>query len=174
MSRIRKTKLRRSFRIIFDISVPSPCGRVAPLGAGWGHQVVKRVAKHKNRPQAHKRAKALRQSGSVIEKLLHKALRQNMKAFDVRFRYQHPIDPYIVDFACLPARLVVEIDGMSHDASVVGDENRQRYLEQQGFTVMRFANADVVKDPASVAVTMCERASELLKLRQQQTPPRSA
>jgi very-short-patch-repair endonuclease len=58
-----------------------------------------------------------------------------------KFRRQHPIGEYIVDFVCLSARLVVELDGYSHgfDTQAAYDANRQRYLEVQGYKVLRFS-----------------------------------
>jgi very-short-patch-repair endonuclease len=129
-------------------------------------------AQHKNGSEARRRASELRKWGTPVEKILRRALREQTKIYEVKFRYQHPIDPYIVDFVCLPARLIVEIDGMSHDSTNNYDEERQRYLEQQGFRVQRFANADVMKSALTIAATMCEMANELQKSRWQKTPPR--
>ena len=58
-----------------------------------------------------------------------------------KFRRQHPIGEYIVDFACPAARLVVELDGYSHgfESQVNYDESRQRWLESQGYKVLRFS-----------------------------------
>ena len=58
-----------------------------------------------------------------------------------KFRRQHPIGEYIVDFACVAARLVVELDGSSHgfDQQQQYDEARQRWLEFQGYKVLRFS-----------------------------------
>lgn len=57
-----------------------------------------------------------------------------------------PIDHFIADFACLSHRLVIEVDGATHstDDEIARDESRQRYIESQGFMVLRFTNADVV------------------------------
>ena len=56
-----------------------------------------------------------------------------------------PIDDFIVDFACLSHRLIIEVDGATHatDAEIASDMRRQRYLESQGFMVLRFKNIDV-------------------------------
>jgi very-short-patch-repair endonuclease len=58
-----------------------------------------------------------------------------------KFRRQHPIDEYIVDFYCPAARLVIELDGSSHgfDDQIRYDEARQRYLEFRGYRVLRFS-----------------------------------
>ena len=64
-----------------------------------------------------------------------------------RFRKQHPIGPYIADFACVAAKLVVEVDGDSHgaDAAVVYDRRRDVYMNEQGWRVLRVTNEDVFK-----------------------------
>lgn len=61
----------------------------------------------------------------------------------LHFRRQHPIPPYVVDFCCIAAKLIVELDGSQH-----GDERdagRDAYLASQGFHVMRFWNNDVMQ-----------------------------
>jgi very-short-patch-repair endonuclease len=59
-----------------------------------------------------------------------------------KFRRQVPIGPYFCDFACLSARLVVEIDGAGHEDEE-SDDRRTKYLESQGFRVLRFPVADL-------------------------------
>ena len=64
------------------------------------------------------------------------------------FRRQFPIAGYIVDFACPERKLVVEVDGSQHggDAGVADDAVRTRRLEQDGWTILRFWNDDVLRD----------------------------
>ncbi len=88
------------------------------------------------------KARELRRNQTGPERLLWSALRRS-QIDGFHFRRQHPIGPYILDFACLPAKLVVEIDGPSHDQTVESDERRTAFLEAQGFTVTRFSNEDV-------------------------------
>jgi len=73
-------------------------------------------------------------------------LRANQLGFC--FRRQHIIGDYIADFVCLSSRLVIEIDGGYHlDAEVrAHDEERARYLESHGFTVLRFTNDEIIAD----------------------------
>ncbi len=68
-----------------------------------------------------------------------------------KFRRQHPIGRYIVDFYSHEARLVVELDGRSHDAQMVYDEARTAWLEAQGYRVLRFSNQVVMQEVARVA-----------------------
>jgi adenine-specific DNA-methyltransferase len=70
----------------------------------------------------------------------------------LRFRRQQPIGPYIADFYCAAAKLIVELDGSQHglDANVGYDERRTRWLEARGYRVLRFFNDGVLRDPKSV------------------------
>jgi very-short-patch-repair endonuclease len=74
------------------------------------------------------------------------------------FRPQHPIGPYIIDFFCLKARLVVELDGGWHNENVkrIADEHRSDYLEGRGYTVLRFWNNEVTEDLSGVLQRIAE------------------
>ncbi len=78
-----------------------------------------------------------------------------------KFTRQLPIEPYIADFACRQAKLVVEIDGSQHIGSA-GDEARTRHLEAEGWTVIRFWNSDVIANPDGVAEAILRRGAECL------------
>ncbi len=69
-----------------------------------------------------------------------------------KFRRQHPVGPYVADFAHLGAKLIVEIDGATHgsDEAIVHDAIRSRYLEARGWLIVRFANDDVYRSVADV------------------------
>ena len=60
----------------------------------------------------------------------------------MKFRRQHPIPPYVVDFACLKARIIIELDGSQHADE--RDAARTRFLEAKGFKVIRFWDNDVL------------------------------
>ncbi|MDQ3494724.1 MAG: endonuclease domain-containing protein [Pseudomonadota bacterium] len=66
-----------------------------------------------------------------------------------KFRRQHPVGPYIVDFACLECGLAVELDGGQH-APAGWDGARTRYIERKGFMVLRFWNNEVFKQQEAV------------------------
>jgi very-short-patch-repair endonuclease len=66
----------------------------------------------------------------------------------LKFRRQHPFPPYILDFYCATARLVVELDGSHHDASV--DARRTEFLQHHGLTVLRFWDNDVLTSTDAV------------------------
>lgn len=79
------------------------------------------------------------------ERKLWKAMRWHMPTANTHFRRPVPIGPYIVDFCCLAAKLIVEADGNQHgtDESRRRDAARTQALENQGFHVLRFANEDI-------------------------------
>ncbi|MBJ6120343.1 endonuclease domain-containing protein [Sphingomonas sp. BT553] len=64
----------------------------------------------------------------------------------LKFRRQTVIGPYIADFTCRAAMLVVEVDGDTHATQTTYDANRTTFLEQQGWRVIRFTNADVIRN----------------------------
>ncbi|MCK9516521.1 MAG: endonuclease domain-containing protein [Ottowia sp.] len=66
-----------------------------------------------------------------------------------KFRRQHPLGPYVVDFVNLAARLVIEVDGGQHSGSA-HDRARDRWLQRQGFRVLRFWNNDVLQHTEGV------------------------
>jgi adenine-specific DNA-methyltransferase len=83
------------------------------------------------------------------EAILWKYLRdRRFEKFKVR--RQHPIGPYIVDFYCPAACLVVELDGETHVGREVADETRQQWLEAQGVRVLRFWNHEIYDDLQTV------------------------
>ena len=89
-----------------------------------------------------KLAQQLRKSSTDAESRLWLHLKnRNLAGF--KFRRQHPIPPYIVDFVCLDEQLIVELDGGQHAEQTVRDIERTAFLETKGFRVIRFWN-DVV------------------------------
>jgi len=64
------------------------------------------------------------------------------------FRRQHPIGPYVADFTCVPAHLVIEVDGDTHstDAEIAHDRRRDAFLRSKGWRVIRVWNEDVYKN----------------------------
>ncbi len=95
-----------------------------------------------------RRARALRREMTLPEIVLWQALRRSL--LGLRFRRQHPIGPYVLDFYCPSARLAIEIDGLAHDSTAQAqhDERRQTWLVQQGVRVVRFRATDVLRDEA--------------------------
>ena len=89
------------------------------------------------------RARELRKNMTDAERLLWSRLRRR-QIHGRRFRRQHPIGPYIADFACAERRLVIELDGGQHVQAKDKDAARTRWLEETGYRVLRFCNHDVL------------------------------
>ncbi len=105
------------------------------------------------------RARNLRKQSTIPERKLWQVLR-NRKLAGLKFRRQHPIGKYIVDFFCSEAELVVEVDGDSHDERAYRyDMQRQKYLEEEhGYKVFRVTNDDILKDIESVSLGIAKAA----------------
>lgn len=90
-------------------------------------------------------ARRLRKDGTTAEKRLWEQLR-NRTVEGHKFVRQAPIGPYIADFMCREHKLVVEADGATHSTSaeVEDDRARTKFIEAQGFRVLRFQNDEVV------------------------------
>ena len=94
-------------------------------------------------------ARRMRQEQTPAEAKVWSALR-NKQVAGLKFRRQHAVDRYIVDFYCHEMRLVIEVDGPTHDATVEEDAIRQQVIENQGITFLRFKNDEVFDDLPSV------------------------
>jgi very-short-patch-repair endonuclease len=90
-------------------------------------------------------AQSLRKRIIPAEKLLWKALRNRALA-GFKFRRQHPIGPYIVDFACVECRLAIEVDGQSHLIAKTHDKERVHFIAAAGWHVIRFWNTEIYED----------------------------
>ena len=93
------------------------------------------------------RARALRATATDAERAIWQCLRgEQLPGY--KFRRQYPIPPYVVDFACLAARLVVELDGSQHSLEV--DASRTRFIESKGFNVLRFWDNEALQQTDAV------------------------
>lgn len=99
-------------------------------------------------------ARRLRRTMTDAERRLWRHLR-NRELIGWKFRRQHPIGPYVVDFACLEAKLVVEADGGQHNDSIA-DQRRNAHLRSEGFRVLRFWNHDVLGNIECVVQVILE------------------
>ena len=91
-----------------------------------------------------RRARGLRHKQTEAEKRLWGYLRDR-RLNGHKFVRQEPIGPYVADFLCRDRKLIVEVDGATHSEApeVVHDERRTRFLQEQGFRVLRIQNTDV-------------------------------
>ena len=103
----------------------------------------------------HDRARALRRDMTEAEKKLWQMLRFRQTQ-GYRFRRHVPIEPFIADFVCHEARLVVEIDGGQHDPSAGAEARRTRFLEGEGCRVLRFWNNEVLENPDGTQASITE------------------
>jgi very-short-patch-repair endonuclease len=94
-------------------------------------------------------AKRLRRHLSLPEMLLWRLFRLNRR--ELRFRKQHAIGPFIADFYCPAAKMVIEIDGAVHNERQEPDGRRDAYMASLGLTVIRVPAAEVLADPRGVA-----------------------
>ncbi|MGD9966730.1 MAG: endonuclease domain-containing protein [Hyphomonadaceae bacterium] len=110
-------------------------------------------------------ARALRESMTPAETLLWNCLRR-VRLSRSHFRRQTPIGEFIVDFACRAAKLVVEIDGSAHDSRDARERDAQRdtWLNDNGFRVLRFTNAEVLAGHSRVErIVVAEAEARLLR-----------
>ena len=99
-------------------------------------------------------ARRLRADQTSAEELLWRELR-NRRLDGLKFRRQVPIAGHIVDFACLTARLTIEIDGTHHAEQAETDRQRRAKIEAAGYIEIRFSNEDVLGRPAWVVNEIC-------------------
>jgi len=102
-------------------------------------------------------AKRLRRGQTEAEKMLWAKLR-NKQLDGVKFRRQQPVGIYVVDFVSFEKKLIVEIDGGQHNEVPARerDERRTRWLEEEGFSVMRFWSNDVLLNLGGVLTKISE------------------
>ena len=75
------------------------------------------------------------------------------------FLLQAPIGMYVVDFVCLSERLIVEVDGPTHDFTVAADGRRALWLQSQGYRIINFTADEVLQDPETVGLTVAAALS---------------
>ncbi|MGE0876669.1 MAG: endonuclease domain-containing protein [Burkholderiales bacterium] len=101
-------------------------------------------------------ARVLRRQATDAERRLWRELRGS-RFMNMKFRRQHPIGRYVADFACVEAKLVVEVDGSQHlDREASQDAERTRVLNARGYRVLRFWNNDVLKHTEAVLERIAE------------------
>ncbi len=159
-------------------SVPSstrPLGRFAPpprSGDEFVSDDPKPRNKHRTLGASNKTvrmARKLRREMSLPETLLWRQLQEHPGGY--RFRKQHPIGAYSLDFACIRARLAIEVDGEAHERGdrPVRDEVRDAWVLKQGFHMLRLPAVEVLKNMEGVIIAIVEAC----RARAKPSPPRN-
>ena len=118
------------------------------------------------RPMSRDLRRKLRGNPTLAERALWQLL-WTFRTGGFHFRKQVEMGPYYVDFACIHAQLIIEVDGDTHGSEIAqaNDRTRDEYLTARGFTVLRFSNEDVLKHPEGVfdviAATLEHRPTRL-------------
>ena len=112
------------------------------------------------KPRNTQKAQELRATATPAERQLWQYLSAS-KLDGFKFSRQIPIGPYVADFVCRRSKFIVELDGFSHETSVKRDEYRTRFLEKEGYHVLRFLNEDVFSNLDGVLTAIGEALKAL-------------
>jgi len=115
------------------------------------------------------RARALRRNSTKAERVLWRCLRANQLG-GFKFRRQQVVGPYIADFYCAAAQLIIETDGVTHDGRADYDERRTKYLEAEGYRVMRFFDREVLESTTAVLEEVLRVAQERVNAIKEPSP----
>ena len=107
-------------------------------------------------PRLTKLAKDLRKNATQAEALLWSKVRAR-QMLGVKFRRQQPLENFIVDFVSFEKRIVIELDGGQHAEDRDKDKERDMYLEDKGFTILRFWNTEVFENLEGVLETIRQK-----------------
>ena len=110
------------------------------------------TAQQRSNSKIMHRAGNLRKDMTPAEKKLWADLRRSQ--LGVRFRRQHAVGNFIVDFCCIKKKIIIELDGSQHLDMQEYDQDRTKYLESRGYRVIRFWNNDVMNDVEGVIVAI--------------------
>ena len=123
------------------------------------------------KPRNTARARKLRREATPAERVLWRYLSRSQ--LGAKFSRQMPVGPYFADFLCRELRLVVELDGYSHDLRPGHDATRDAWMREEGYRVLRFANAAVRDDPENVVLAIREAVRELSVFPPTTNPPKA-
>ena len=123
---------------------------------------------HRIQPRNTKKARRLRQDAPIPDRILWGMLRDRQLG-GLKFRRQEAIGPFVVDFYCPQAKLVVELNGMTHVGTGEADDRRTIFLRQQGLRVIRLTNDDLLEDQQAIADYILRQAIDRSENRL--TPP---
>ncbi len=108
-------------------------------------ELIKRRRMQRLPVKTKRNARHLRSNMTDAEQSLWQRLRQR-QIHGLKFRRQHPCGYFILDFACIEIKLAIEVDGGQHADAAFYDEERSHWLKQQGWTVLRFWNNQVLDE----------------------------
>jgi very-short-patch-repair endonuclease len=128
-------------------------------------RVIERTMYYGATPNTFDKAKLLRNNMTEAEKILWDLLK-NRSVFKARFRRQHPIGIFVVDFYCHEYKLAIEIDGEIHlkNEVIEYDDGRSHDIEKYGIKILRYTNNEVFTDPKKII-------NEILKTMKVLEPP---
>jgi very-short-patch-repair endonuclease len=106
------------------------------------------------------RAKRLRRDMTEAEKKLWYRIRLGQLEGH-QFRKQVPVDQYILDFACLRKRLALEVDGSQHAEISKAEDERNRFLRREGYSVVRYWNSEVMQNIDGVLLDLLAKLNSL-------------
>ena len=119
--------------------------------------------RHRIHPTIRKFVRELRQPQTPAEATLWRHRRN--RNLEYKFRRQHPIESFIIDFYCAKAKLLIEVDGETHfqKAQIEYDQARTEHLERLGYKVIRFTNDDIRYNLSAVIARIIEQVETRVK-----------
>jgi len=111
------------------------------------------------KPRNTARAQALRHQATPAERALWVPLARSQ--LGAKFSRQMPVGPFYADFLCRQLKLVIELDGFSHDLAPERDAARDQWMAREGYTVLRFANEEVHRNLEGVVSAIGEEIARL-------------
>ena len=111
------------------------------------------------KPRNTQRARTLRNQATPAERKLWEFLSRSQ--LGVKFSHQMPVGPFYADFLCRKLRLVIELDGFSHDIAPEKDARRDAWMAANGYAVLRFTNEDVHGNLAGVVTAIRLKIAEM-------------
>ncbi|WP_298471267.1 DUF559 domain-containing protein [uncultured Erythrobacter sp.] len=112
-------------------------------------------------PRNTKRARSLRREATPAERALWEHLSRSQ--LGAKFSRQMPVGPYFADFLCRELKLLIELDGHSHDVAPERDVTRDQWMAENGYTVMRFTNAEAKDNIEGVVQAISAKIEDLRK-----------
>ncbi len=107
-----------------------------------------------------RQAKEMRNNPTGAEAILWNSIKNNK--LGIKFRQQHIIDNFIVDFCSINAGLIIEVDGEIHDQQQEADAERTKILESYGYKVIRFSNQEILENLDKVILNIQDESQKLL------------